>query len=93
MHSAGWNITANTSVTGSMSNTTIYNFILTATKNDNTKYNRHFSVSLFGGTEVTESERNMGNETYFVNDGGTLSEVVYGSTQHLLGQDKQGFKV
>ena len=69
---AGWNITANTSVTGSMSNTTIYNFILTATKNDNTKYNRHFSVSLFGGSFYPESERNMGNETYFVNDGGSV---------------------
>lgn len=90
--SAGWNITANTSVTGGMSNTTIYNFILTATKNDNTKYNRHFSVSLFGGSEISESERNMGNETYFVNDGGTLSEVVYGSGQYSLGQDKQGFE-
>ena len=65
-----------------MSNTTIYNFILTATKNDNTKYNRHFSVSLFGGSEITEDERTAGNETYFVNDGGTLSEVVYGSGQY-----------
>jgi len=80
--STGWNITANTSVTGSMSNTTIYNFILTATKSDNTKYNRHFSVSLFGGSEITEAERTAGNETYFVNDGGTLSEVVYGSGQY-----------
>jgi len=80
--SAGWNITADTSVTGTMSNTTIYNFILTATKNDNTKYNRHFSVSLFGGSEITEDERTAGNETYFVNDGGTLSEVVYGSGQY-----------
>lgn len=80
--STGWNITANTSVTGSMSNTTIYNFILTATKSDNTKYNRHFSVSLFGGSEITEAERTSGNETYFVNDGGTLSEVVYGSGQY-----------
>ena len=88
---AGWNITANTSVTGGMSNTTIYNFILTATKSDNTKYNRHFSVSLFGGSEVTESERNLGSETYFVNDGGTLSEVVYGSGQYSLGEN-QGFE-
>ena len=80
--STGWNITANTSVTGSMSNTTIYNFILTATKSDNTKYNRHFSISLFGGSEITEAERTAGNETYFVNDGGTLSEVVYGSGQY-----------
>ncbi len=80
--STGWNITANTSVTGTMSNTTIYNFILTATKSDNTKYNRHFSVSLFGGSEITEDERTAGNETYFVNDGGTLSEVVYGSGQY-----------
>jgi len=90
--SAGWNITANTSVTGVMSNTTIYNFILTATKSDNTKYNRHFSVSLFGGSEVSEDERNLGSETYFVNDGGTLSEVVYGSGQYSLGNDKQGFE-
>jgi|TARA_B100001093_G_scaffold214698_1_gene206000 hypothetical protein len=90
--SAGWNITANTSVTGGMSNTTIYNFILTATKSDNTKYNRHFSVSLFGGSEVSEDERNLGSETYFVNDGGTLSEVVYGSGQYSLGNDKQGFE-
>ena len=37
MHPAGWNITANTSITGAMSNTTIYNFILQATKNDNTQ--------------------------------------------------------
>ena len=80
--SAGWKITADTSVTGSMSNTTIYNFILTATKNDNTKYNRHFTVSLFGSNGVTEDERNIGSETYFVNDGGTLSEVVYGSGQY-----------
>ena len=80
--SAGWNITANTSITGAMSNTTIYNFILQATKNDNTKYNRHFSVSLFGGSSISEEERVLGNETYFVNDGGTLSEVVYGSGQY-----------
>jgi len=77
--SAGWNITANTSVTGSMSNTTIYNFILTATKNDNTKYNRHFSVSLFGSEGITEAERESGTETYFINEDGTLSEVVYGA--------------
>ena len=77
--SAGWNITANTSVTGSMSNTTIYNFILTATKNDNTKYNRHFSVSLFGSEGITEAERESGTETYFVNEDGALSEVVYGA--------------
>jgi len=77
--SAGWNITANTSVTGSMSNTTIYNFILTATKNDNTKYNRHFSVSLFGSEGITDAERESGTETYFVNEDGTLSEVVYGA--------------
>tara|TARA_B100000900_G_scaffold85150_1_gene68918 strand:+ start:1109 stop:2800 length:1692 start_codon:yes stop_codon:yes gene_type:complete len=80
--SAGWKITADTSVTSGMSNTTIYNFILTATKNDNTKYNRHFTVSLFGSNGVTEDERNIGSETYFVNDGGTLSEVVYGSGQY-----------
>ena len=77
--SAGWNITADTSVTGSMSNTTIYNFILTATKNDNTKYNRHFSVSLFGSEGITDEERESGKETYFVNEDGSLSEVVYGA--------------
>ena len=77
--SAGWNITADTSVTGSMSNTTIFNFILTATKNDNTKYNRHFSVSLFGSEGITDAEREAGRETYFVNEDGALSEVVYGA--------------
>jgi hypothetical protein len=38
--------------------------------------------SLFGGSEITEEERTAGNETYFVNDGDTLSEVVYGSGQY-----------
>lgn len=80
--SAGWNITADTSVTSGIANTVIYNFILQATKSDNTKFNRHFSVSLFGSNGVTEDERNLGSETYFVNDGGTLNEVVYGSGQY-----------
>ncbi len=84
--SAGWNITADTSVTGSMSNTTIYNFILTATKSDSTKYNRHFSVSLFGSEGITEDERSSGTETYYVNDGGTLSEVVYGAGTYGFSQ-------
>lgn len=82
--SAGWNITANTSVTGALSNTVIYNFILQATKNDNTKFNRHFTVSMFGSNGITEDERNIGSETYFVNEGGTLSEVVYGSGQYAF---------
>lgn len=80
--SAGWKITADTDVTGGIANTVIYNFILQATKSDNTKFNRHFSISLFGSNGVTEDERNLGSETYFVNDGGTLSEVVYGSGQY-----------
>ena len=42
----------------------------------------NFSISLFGSNGVTEDERNLGSETYFVNDGGTLSEVVYGSGQY-----------
>tara|TARA_B100000963_G_scaffold29262_2_gene21663 strand:- start:2078 stop:3766 length:1689 start_codon:yes stop_codon:yes gene_type:complete len=87
--SAGWNITANTSVTGALSNTVIYNFILQATKNDNTKFNRHFTVSMFGSNGITEDERNIGSETYFVNEGGTLSEVVYGSGQYAFGRFQQ----
>ena len=87
--SAGWNITANTSVTGALSNTVIYNFILQATKNDNTKFNRHFTVSMFGSNGITEDERNIGSETYFVNEGGTLSEVVYGSGQYAFNRFSQ----
>ena len=67
----------------------IYNFILQATKNDNTKFNRHFTVSMFGSNGITEDERNIGSETYFVNEGGTLSEVVYGSGQYAFGRFQQ----
>jgi hypothetical protein len=74
---SGWSITANTDVTSGISNSTVFNFILTATKSDNTEYNRHFTVGLYSGTEITEEARSSANEVYYIDDDGTLEEVSY----------------
>jgi hypothetical protein len=74
---SGWSITANTDVTSGISNSTVLNFILTATKSDNTEYNRHFTVGLYSGTEITEEARSSANEVYYIDDDGSLEEVSY----------------
>ena len=75
--SAGWKLTANTSVTDNIANASTYNFILTATKNDNTEFNRHFSYSFYPGSEITDALRANVAESYFVVDGSTTEEIEY----------------
>lgn len=75
--SAGWKLTANTTVTAGMTEDKVYNFILTATKNDNTEYNRHFAFGLYTGSEITDDKRDTASETYFVVDGSDTEEVAY----------------
>ena len=55
--SAGWSITANATVAGALTEDKTYNFILTATKSDNTQYNRHFAYSFYTGSSITDAQR------------------------------------
>jgi predicted aspartyl protease len=73
----GWKLTANTTVTAALTEDKIYNFILTATKNDNTEFNRHFAYGFYTGSEITDSKRDDASETYFVVDGSDTEEVLY----------------
>lgn len=75
--SDGWALTANTSVTATITEDKTYNFILTATKSDNTEYNRHFSYSFFTGSEITDDMRDDAKESYFVVDGSDTEEIDY----------------
>lgn len=75
--SAGWKLTANTSVTAALTEDRTYNFILTATKSDDTEYNRHFSYSFYVGSEITDDKRESTHESYFVVDGSDIEEVQY----------------
>ena len=73
----GWKLTANTTVTAALTEDKVYNFILTATKNDNTEFNRHFAYGFYTGSEITDDKRDNASETYFVVDGSDIDEVVY----------------
>lgn len=73
----GWNITANTTITAGITEDKVYNFILTATKNDNTQFNRHFSYSLFTGSNITDAQRSNVQESYFIVDGSDVEEIPY----------------
>ena len=73
----GWKLTADTSVTAGITEDKTYNFILTATKSDNTEYNRHFSFSFYTGSEITDAKRADTAESYFVVDGSDVEEVNY----------------
>ena len=75
--SAGWSITANASVAGALTNDRTYNFILTATKSDNTQYNRHFAYSFYTGSSITDDQRANVEESYFIVDGTDTEEVPY----------------
>ena len=73
----GWALTANTTVTAALTEDKIYNFILTATKNDNTEFNRHFAYSFYTGSGITDEQRSDVTEVYYVVDGGEMEEVQY----------------
>ena len=75
--SAGWSITANATVAGALTEDKTYNFILTATKSDNTQYNRHFAYSFYTGSSITDAQRANVEESYFIIDGTDTEEVPY----------------
>ena len=75
--SNGWKLTANTTITDALTEDKTYNFILTATKSDNTEFNRHFAYSFYTGSEITDDKRNNVNESYFIVDGSDTEEVAY----------------
>jgi hypothetical protein len=75
--SDGWALTANTTVTAALTEDKTYNFILTATKNDNTEFNRHFAYSFYTGSEITDDLREAIYEVYYVVDGSDTEEVQY----------------
>ena len=75
--SAGWSITANATVAGALTEDKTYNFILTATKSDNTQYNRHFAYSFYTGSSITDAQRANVAESYFIIDGTDTEEIPY----------------
>lgn len=75
--SAGWSITANATVAGALTEDKTYNFILTATKSDNTQYNRHFAYSFYTGSSITDAQRANVEESYFIIDGTDTEEIPY----------------
>ena len=75
--SAGWSITANATVAGALTEDKTYNFILTATKSDNTQYNRHFAYSFYTGSSITDAQRANITESYFIVDGSDTEEIPY----------------
>lgn len=75
--SDGWALTANTDVTATLTQDKTYNFILTATKSDNTEFNRHFAYSFYTGSEITDDKREDVHEVYYVVDGSDTEEVQY----------------
>ena len=75
--SSGWKLTANTTITDALTEDKTYNFILTATKSDNTEFNRHFAYSFYTGSEITDSKRDAVGESYFIVDGSDTEEVAY----------------
>lgn len=74
---AGWSIVANASVAGALTTDKTYNFILTATKSDNTQFNRHFAYSFYTGSSITDDQRSNVNESYFIVDGTDVEEIPY----------------
>ena len=54
-----------------------YNFILTATKSDNTQFNRHFAYSFYTGSSITDDQRANVTESYFIVDGSETEEIPY----------------
>lgn len=75
--SAGWSITANAAVAGALTEDKTYNFILTATKSDNTQFNRHFAYSFYTGSSITDDQRANVTESYFIVDGSETEEIPY----------------
>ena len=46
-------------------------------QSNNTQFNRHFSYSLFTGSNITDAQRSNVQESYFIVDGSDVEEIPY----------------